>query len=489
MSPRRSFCVAVWHLPEPMGDRVRLDRLLELEDDPAFLELACPTTGVLAWPAIRLQVFRFLLGDRLYGTAPLVNLDRRADLRRVAAGASRAIVHNRRRPPRRSHVLLLATGAGLIPRDGRSFNRYTDHFADSLGDQAWTMESLFGGDWPTLPRSNQRLGFLADHRLALAIQARVSTRAIHREVAQELVDLAARGGRDRLGWELGDARRKALVTSATRQLATYPAQARFARGLLGRVRPRLVLVEEGCYGQMAVFNATARELGVTVAEFQHGMVTRGHDAYNVAPRLAESPAYRLTQPAAFLGYGRWWNDQFNAPVDAKVVVGNPHRTETLRTWRPDPFRTTVVVLGDGVETQAYLALCRRLAPIVPASLRVVFRPHPVERARVVIAADPDVVIDDTPDLYGSLAGAEAVIGEASTALFESVGLVPRVFVWDTDKSRFYLGDHPFERFTDPGEVAGMLATQDPRQLPSDSSDAMWADDWQGRFLRYVADHT
>ena len=303
-----------------MGNRVGLDRLLDLEDDPAFLELVCPTTGVLAWPAIRADVFRLLLGDRLYGTAPLVDLERRADLRRVAAGAFRAVIHNQRHPPRQSDVLLLATGAGLIPRDGRSFNRYTDHFADILGDGAWTMESLFGDDWPTLPRANRRLGFLADQRLELAIRGRTAVRAVHRELAQELVALAARHGRDRLGWDLGDSRRRFLVTSATRGLANYPARARSARRLLRRVRPRLVLVEEGCYGHMAVFNTTARELGVTVAEFQHGMVTRGHDAYNVAPRLAASPAYQLTQPTAFLGYGSWWNDQFNAPVEERVVV-------------------------------------------------------------------------------------------------------------------------------------------------------------------------
>jgi hypothetical protein len=472
-----------------MTNPVSLDRWLDLEDDPSFLELVCPITGVLAWPAIRLQVFRLLLGDLLYGTAPLVDLDRGADLRRIAAGALRAAIHNQRHPPRQSDVLLLATGAGLVPRNGRLSNRYTDHFANVLGDRAWTMESLFGDDWPRPPRSNERIGFLADHRLALAIRRRAPARAIHRNLAKELVDVAERRGRDQLGWDLGHARRKALVASATRSLATYPAQARFTGALLRRIRARLVLVEEGCYGHMAVFNATAREFGVTVAEFQHGMVSRGHDAYNVAPRLAGSAAYRLTQPSAFLGYGKWWNAQFNAPVDEKVVVGNPHRSETLRNWRPDPVRTRVIVLGDGIETEAYVALCRRLAGIVPSPLRVVFRPHPLERARFVSTADPGVVIDEEIDLYGSLASAQAVLGEASTALFEAVGLVPRILVWDTDKSRFYLGDHPFERFTDPGEVKDLLANKDTGQLSSDSTDTVWADDWRGRFLRFVADHS
>ncbi len=472
-----------------MGDPVGLERLLDLEDDAAFLDLTCPTTGVLAWPAIRLDLFRLLLGDRLYRTAPLVDQARRPGLRRIAAGAIRAAAHNRRHPPQRSDVLLVATGAGLMPRDGRSVNRFIDYFADSLGDRAWTVESLFGDAWPSLPRQTRRLGFVADHRLRLALHARASTRRVHRDLAGRLVDLAARRGRDLLGWELGYARRSALVESAARRLAVYPVEARFVRRLLRRVKPRIVLVEEGCYGHMAVFSATARELGVTVAEFQHGMVTRGHDAYNVAPRMAASAAYRLTQPAAFLGYGSWWNGQFNAPVDEKVVVGNPHRTEVLRSWRPEPLRTDVVVLGDGIETEAYLALCRRLAVIVPSPLKVVFRPHPLERAQTAGLNVDSVPIDLEPDLYGTLAAAHAVIGEASTALFEAIGMVPRIFVWDTDKSRFYLGDHPFQRFSEPAEVAAMLATDDQGRLRSDVARDMWADDWRGRFMTFIAERS
>jgi hypothetical protein len=467
------------------GALLSLQEMLVLEDDPAFMELVCPTTGVLAWPAIRIDLLRQLIGDRLYPTAPLVDLGHRTDLRRIAIGAVRATVHNLLHPPRRSDVLLVVTGAGLIVRDGRSFNRYSDHFVRCLGDRAWTMESLFGDAWPSPPRSTRRLGFLAGHRLALAVRARVATRRVHRTLAGELVDLAARRGRELLGWDLGEARRSAITAWAARRLAGYPIEARFVSRLLRKVKPRLVLLEEGCYGHMAVFNATARELGVTVGEFQHGMVTRGHDAYNVAPRLAASAAYRMTQPAAFLGYGAWWNRQFNAPVDSKVVIGNPHRTESLRSWQPERTRFTVLVLGDGVETEAYLGLCRRLAASAPPPLRVVFRPHPLEREQVRRGGSGSVPIDAAPDLYTSLAAAHAVVGEASTALFEAVGTVPRIFVWDTDKSRFYLGDHPFARFTDPAEVAGMLTSEDAGNLRGDVAGAMWADDWQGRFVRYI----
>ncbi len=405
----------------------------------------------------------------------------------MVVGGVRAGLFNRRHPSQQSDVLIVASGAGLISRDWRSFNRYADHFAECLGDRAWALESLFHNLWPAMPRGNLRLSITADQSLATAIHSRMSTGSTYRNLARELIDLTASSARDRIGWEISDERRASLIAIASRRLAAYPAQEWFTRRTVGRIRPRLVLVEDGCYGHMAVFNATAQRLGVTVAEFQHGMVTRGHDAYNVGSSLVTSERYRLSLPSAFLSYGRWWNEQFNAPLAEKVVIGNPHRTESLRDWRPDTVRRRVLVVGDGVETNAYVELCKRLASSLPPELQVVFRPHPIERDRLQQGPGHSISIDLEPDLYRSIAAAHVVVGEASTVLFEAVGLVPRIFVWDTDKSRFFLGQHPFRTFNDAAEVADLIANVGDDQGPIIDSDDIWSADWQGRFGRFVSE--
>jgi hypothetical protein len=408
----------------------------------------------------------------------------RGAVRRMAVGGIHSWIHNVRHRARPSDVLLVATGAGLIPRNGRLFNRYTDHFAHELGNRGWTLEYLFANRWPKPPRAVERLGYLGGHRFSQAVQSRLLVRARHRALVADLVDVADRRGRDLLGWGLSPERRQALVLDGSRRLATYPMEARFWRNVFRRVRPRVILTEEGCYGHMAVFNHEARERGVVVAEFQHGMVTRGHDAYNVAPRLAADPGYGRTQPTAFLGYGSWWNGQFNAPVADRVPLGNPHRDETLRDWSPGVIRRTVLVLGDGIETDAYLTFCQTLGAAVPAGLDVVFRPHPMERARVV--GRQAVSVDAGADLYESFRSAHAVVGEASTGLFEAVGLVDRIFVWDTVKSRFYLGDHPFARFEDAAGLAELLRSREAGMTEPTFADAMWAKDWRRRFSDFVA---
>jgi hypothetical protein len=371
-----------------------------------------------------------------------------------------------------------------LPRGGRAFNRYTDHFADALGDLHWTFEGLRGDRWPDLHRSDSRLTFTADERLGLGLLALKPTPKRTRAAAEDLVASVARRWSDITASGLDRRRRELLLQLATRRLSLYPARWRHASRLFESVRPRLLLVEEGAYGYMAVMNVAARQAGVAVAEFQHGMVTQGHDVYNVHPSLAASRPYGLTQPVAFLSYGSWWHGQFNAPIERRVVIGHPHRTESLRGWGPSKTRNAVVILGDGVETENHVAFAGRLAAHAGPATEVLFRPHPRERGVASSIATSVVRLDPEPDLYTSLARANAVVGESSTAMFEAVGLVPRVFAWDTPKSRFYLGNHPFERVGGPDELGDALSRRNGTPTIEDAT-SIWAADWRARFREFI----
>jgi hypothetical protein len=241
---------------------------------------------------------------------------------------------------------------------------------------------------------------------------------------------------------------------------------------------------------MAVFNATSRECGIPVAEYQHGIATSGHDAYNVAPALERSEAYRRTMPDYFLGYGAWWNRQFNAPTE-KVVIGNPHRASILeRPILPKKEQGMVLVLGEGVETESYLEYCRELAGLLSPEYRVVFRPHPLERSRLSAVpggGERRFQVDQESDIYPSLARAEVVVAELSTGLFEAVGLARRIFAWNTAKSRFGLPSHLFAGFDTIADLARRIRDDRGEGTVSGmAAEEIWASDWQGRFHGFIA---
>ena len=465
-----------------------LQDLLDVENDSFFAVCACPSTGILAWPTIRNAFFRMIMSDWLSPSQPLMDASRKPAMFDVAKVAVRAAVHNFTYAPQRSSVMILATGAGSLEHNDFSRNRYTLYFSQALGGDAWSIEGLFDYEWP-LPREGGRLSFSLPGLAAIALFSRIAVSSAVRRIAEDLVDLATSRANRLLGWQLDDARRKSLVTCCTRQIAGYPLKRKWQMRWLEKVKPRLLLVEEGCYGHMAVFNATSREYGVIVAEFQHGLVTGGHDVYNVAPALEQSEAYRRTLPDYFLGYGAWWNRQFNAPM-RKVVIGNPHRTAFMDMQvSVKKEQGMILVLGDGFETDSHLDFCRELASLLPSDFKVVFRPHPMERSRV-FASTPGVgqgfQIDQEPDIYPSLAKADVAVAELSTGLFEAVGLARRIFVWNTPKSRFSLPNHPFASFDAVTDLARMIQGDSGAGVVSGgASEEIWASGWQGRFRGFI----
>lgn len=465
-----------------------LPQLLEVENEEALLDPTCPVTGIPVWTVVRNQFFRLIMSDLLYATQPLISTSDRMPRARIAQAALRCIAHNLVRSPRSAQALIRTTGVGLIEREGRSFNRLTDYFAGAVPGGTWSFEDLASWAWPALPRSGG-VSYTTAAFAAIRLRTQFGTSGAQRALAQQVVGLAVSRAKRLLDWIPGAERRAWLEQHAARRLAALPLQRATMRGWLRRVRPALFLVEEGCYGQMAAFNAAAREQGVLVAEFQHGAVTAGHDVYNIAPALAASAAYRRGLPDAFLGYGSWWNAQFNLPIE-KRVIGNPHREESLRAVgaRHDGA-CRVLILGDGCELQLYLDLCRALAARLPAGWKVLFRPHPLER-RAVLAMDNAAFagfdLDRESDIYNSLAQSEAVVAELSTGLFDGVGLARRIFVWDTPKSHFGLPNHPFARFSDAAALATALQAPQEGDLAPEQRESIWASGWRTRFSEFLA---
>lgn len=467
---------------------VTFQDLLKVENDGFFAECVCPSTGILVWPTIRNVFFRMIISDWYFKSQPLVDITRKTDIFNTCTVAMRAAFHNFTHPPRRSSLLIYATGAGLFEHNDLSRNRFTQYFSQAIGGDTWSIEGIFHHEWPT-PRERGRLSFSLPGLAAIALLSRVAVTGTIRRIAEEVVEHATFRAKSLLGWQLDDARRKWLVNCCANQVAGYPLKRKWQMRSLERIKPRLLLAEEGCYGHMAVVNATARECGVAVAEYQHGMVTRGHDAYNVAPALERCDSYRRTMPDYFLGYGAWWNRQFNAPT-RKVVIGNPHRTTLLdRHMSVKKENGMILVLGDGIETNSYLDFCRELASLLPSYFKVVFRPHPMERSWVFASTagvGQGFHIDHEPDIYPSLARAEVVLAEVSTGLFEAVGLTRRIFVWDTAKSRFGMPSHPFADFDSVTDLVHMIVRDSNAGIISGlATEEIWASDWQGRFRSFI----
>ncbi len=462
--------------------------LLVIEDDLEFLAFRCPETGILAWPYTRLVFIRMMMSDLLYQSP--MPIGRPVPPLRAAMTLTRSLAHNaalRLSGRSSANICMMSSGARVTMSDGKWFNRLSDHFAGLRMNETIVVENQFEWQWP-FPRFAHRVLLDAPNRVRNAILGRLQVRSTHVRLARQVIGLAADRAKRHLNWTIGPQREALLITMLARRLAAMPHEYAAYSSLLQRIGPRLLIKESACYGPHASLIAAARAQDIVVAENQHGTISVGHGAYNLAPTLAASPEYRACLPDHLLSFGSYWTDQINVPVNP-VAIGSPERDENLRRIDTTTTKDTILVLGDGIETELYLNLARSLkARLMGKRFRVMFRPHPLERSRIRTmsqAGQVDVELDPHDGIYAAFAEAYAVISEVSTGLFEAIGLADRIFVWDTPKSRFAFASHPFGSFATGDELAEFLIEGKAGIVDTTSSRRVWAPDWRANYNRFV----
>lgn len=471
-----------------------LEQLLVVEDDALLLEFACPQTGLPLWPQVRVAFLRMILSDLLYGTRLTGKSVARSPVGQAALTLGRSALRNlwfRFDGRSRADICITSDGVADQLTEGRWLNRLGDHFALACPTKTLMVADHFEWRWP-FPRHHDKVIFHAPHQALNAIAGRLMVGDEDRRRAKRLIDIVNARAQQHLDWSTGAQRAHTLIQMLAHKSASLPRQYRAYRSMLRRIRPRILMVGAGCYGPSASLIAAAKGDGIVTAEYQHGAISAGHDAYNFASAVRQSNAYRRTLPDYFLGYGSWWNEQINAPV-TKVAVGNPHREVRLaQTSTVGAPRIDILILSDGVEFSIYAELAKRIEPAASRNgLRVVLRPHPLERTLVEMTYGRSigkVLIDGNADLYQSFRSAHAVISEVSTGLFEAVGVVDRLFIWDTPKARFGYPNHPFQTFTSVEVLLNQLNQFDSGRLPSSASTAIWAPDWRDNYLAFLRAH-
>jgi len=249
----------------------------------------------------------------------------------------------------------------------------------------------------------------------------------------------------------------ARVREAGRQLEVRYRRARHTARLfehvLDRVRPKILFMQTASYGDRSHLISMAKNHGITVAEHQHGWIGPSHGAYNFGAAMWSQELSRCL-PDFLLTYGDFWSSQVRTPSEL-VSVGKPHLEAMAAKSPPYSARNKDIVIVSGMyepEETARFTIAVRDA--LPNDWRVVFRPHPTERAAVrerfpTLVNQSRIVIDEKEDVFETLKQARGVVGHASTVLYEALALDCVVFVKDSPLADLYVDESIFgARITD-----------------------------------------
>ncbi|BDZ53752.1 hypothetical protein GCM10025870_08250 [Agromyces marinus] len=232
--------------------------------------------------------------------------------------------------------------------------------------------------------------------------------------------------------------------------------AEFAR-VLDRVQPSTIYMQTAAYGDRASMISIAHRRGIGVAELQHGWIGPCHAAYNFGAAM-RSPELNAGLPDTLLTFGEFWSEAVRFP-GATVAIGKPHLDARSSEAEPVSARENLVLVASSVyEREQLTEIVRRLRDALPEGWNVLFRPHPSELATVAdlyseLLAEDRVILDRDRDVYASLGRVRAVVGFASTVLYEALAFGCQVAAIDSPLADLYIEDRLFgERIGDGGSV-------------------------------------
>ncbi|WP_432240597.1 hypothetical protein [Herbaspirillum robiniae] len=471
-----------------------LQDLLRIEDSSELMLFRCEETDIPWWPAIRAVYLRLIMSDLLYKES-IIKQRNGGSKSRAIKYLARSIAHNAATRLRnvRAELCFMTDSVGNRQVNGEWFNRLNGYFTARYPNSSIILEDHYNWEWQ-FPRRSGPVLLHAGDRVGQALLAKILPINISlQQRAEQMLDLLHARSFAELGWTPPPAQRQLLVRMLTQKASILRYQYRHYRALLKKISPRLLFVNAGAYGPFAALLVAAKSLGIVTAEVQHGAISAGHDAYNVAPRLAADPIYAKCLPDYFLSYGKWWTDQINLPF-SRISIGNPHRDaqiEAATNAAQSPragAAPIILILGDGIDTQIYINLAQALTVAMSGRYQVLFRPHPMEREEVRRKFQGAVQMDCNADIYASLLQAEVVISEISTGLFEAIGLSKRIFMWNTKKSQFVYPHPPFATFSNKDDLIHLIDSGNTGGLSQDQIRTIWAPDWKTNFDSFVRLH-
>lgn len=432
--------------------------LVALEDRaPSALFEKFSGTDIHIWPYLRWPMSQSV-AEVEHGTVPVtVSSSAAQQLRKLAS----RLVPNRfasRHTPRNSDLLFVVAGRTQADTAAGRKNWLTDYFAEDYSGRAAVVQyRQLTSLMPTaeLPVFSDTYSF-HDAEFREDINARLHP------LSDSCIE-ATRAVIDSLYSELEFAVSPAGVTVATRKVLRHQARIEGMRKrydtLLARASPKIVIMDGASYGgSRAIQVRAAKERGIPVAELQHGWIGAAHGAYNFGQAMWRDEM-RQYLPDTLLTFGDYWAEDISSPFDT-VSIGKPHLEAMVALAPPLQARPLrVLVTSNPHDRQSASQSTMALRALLPKTWKVVFRPHPSERATVAelypeLAKADGVEFDLHLDVYQSLREVRAVLGHSSTVLFEAISFSCATFVFDSPLADLAASHPAFgERIVDNSSLA------------------------------------
>lgn len=246
--------------------------------------------------------------------------------------------------------------------------------------------------------------------------------------------------------------------------------------VIQRINPKVVIEVVGYETNKMIINEICNEMNIACIELQHGVMGRGHLAYN----FKNKKQYSFFPNKMFL-FSEYWKNTTQLPIDETniISVGFPYLEKNLLLYKKNNAIKdclSILVISQPEFSSKISDLVKELIDRLEFNkiyFRIIYKLHPAEYneknnsfSRFKNHNNIVFVNNNERSLYYYFQKANVQIGVTSTAIFEGLAFDLHTFIYHLEKTDIYMKDliekNIARMFNDVDELMEMLLSIDVR---------------------------
>ncbi|OCL27628.1 hypothetical protein U472_03495 [Orenia metallireducens] len=467
---------------------MKLNSLLKFEEDnPEVMNFKFKHDNILIWPHIRRKVYQHIIDSKLdlqISHAPMGDF-KFSDL--IDYNLNTVAFNPFENQGLEFDIVMFSdVRNNIIRKDEKYFNIIHDYFALQFSKNTLIIEKSYRRKYK-LPRYFENVKFL--DIIDFLVASKIKDVKVEKQDEEEIVKFI-----NFLKMNLKFNINKSMCNNIKNELIILSKKLKFYhlyyKVLFLILNPKIIFLKCASYGDKGYLIKWAKDFGIKVGEFQHGMISRNHSAYNYGDNIFYNLDYKKYLPDYLLTYGDYWGENIKIPVN-KISIGNPHFYKKLEKYKnrdQNSLKNKILIVSQGSVTNKLVNLTKNLSYLLKnQDVEIIYRLHPGEIPFHDRYTDlqklNNVTINDSGDIYDLIYQSNSIVGVYSTTLFEAIGFNKPIFIYEHELSNMHIPMEIGERFKDAEELYEILNNN--KVNPTGNVGYYWEKDWKNNYKNFI----
>lgn len=451
---------------------------LEIENDPHLLDFKFEKENFHMWIFIRSYVLLDLISKKYQLEYPLIAQPvlRKKDIPAYLFHTTKGFFNYFRK----YDMIFFEKSAGcVVQKDGKWFNRVSDYFS-SKSSSALVLDHSFNFKYKS-PRFPDRVASQDFFKIIPDIFGKFFPN-ISKQEEQTINDfLNYIEQKIKLDQDL-----KTFLHSVLKRTSLRIKFSKVIYKTLFKITsPKIIFIEDASYGVESYIIKWAKEMGIKVAEIQHGMVSPLYPAYCYGTILHNKSIVSKYLPDFYLTYGTYWGEVINYPSRI-IPIGNPHFSHSAQKGfeNTETRQYKILIASDPCSPKKFQEIALHLVNHLPEQFQITLKLHPLE-SEMPDLKNARITTVKEGDIFNLLRTHKFCISSFSTVLFESISLGNRTLLFNDEITNAHIPEKIGEKFNSPEELIQLILSEKNVNF---SKEEIFASKWEDNYLNFLSEN-